>query len=198
MARRCNSGCRRRGGSRASGVAWRVPCLTFAELAEHRTHVWSSGAARLSMSASVLIAAPRKRASLRPKASRSDLFERWPPITILICWDNNIIRMRATALLSADILIAPHQTGGCSSRSPHATGSDRTSAMGSARTRTRGDRSGASGTPETRMAGSLVAVARARQWTLCRLQQRSRRGRRRSPRRECHDPRSQLLPRPTV
>ena len=164
MARCCNCGCRRRGGPRASGVAWRVPCPTFAELAEHRTQVWSSGAARLSRSASVLIAAPWKRASLRPKASRSDLFERWPPITILICWDNNIIRMRATALLSADILIAPHQSGGCNSRSPHAAGSDRSSAMGSARTRTPGDRSVASGTPGTRMVGSLVVVASARQW----------------------------------
>jgi hypothetical protein len=107
-------------------------------------------------------------------------------------------RMRATALLSADILIAPHQTGGCYSRSPHATGSDRSSAMGSARIRARGDRSGASGTPGTRVAGSLVAVVSARQWALSRLQQRSRRGRWKSPRRECYDPRFQLLPRPTV
>jgi predicted amidohydrolase len=44
-------------------------------------------------------------------------------IGILICWDNNIIEnTRATALLGADILIAPHQTGGCNSRSPHAMG----------------------------------------------------------------------------
>jgi predicted amidohydrolase len=44
-------------------------------------------------------------------------------IGILICWDNNIIEnARATALLGADILIAPHQTGGCNSRSPHALG----------------------------------------------------------------------------
>jgi predicted amidohydrolase len=42
---------------------------------------------------------------------------------ILICWDNNIVEnARATALLGADILIAPHQTGGCHSRSPHAMG----------------------------------------------------------------------------
>lgn len=40
---------------------------------------------------------------------------------ILICYDNNIIEnVRATALLGADVLIAPHQTGGCASRSPHA------------------------------------------------------------------------------
>lgn len=44
-------------------------------------------------------------------------------VGVLICWDNNIIEnARATALLGADILIAPHQTGGCNSRSPHAMG----------------------------------------------------------------------------
>lgn len=38
---------------------------------------------------------------------------------VLICWDNNLVEnVRATALLGADILIAPHQTGGCDSRSP--------------------------------------------------------------------------------
>lgn len=40
---------------------------------------------------------------------------------ILICWDNNLIEnVRATALLGAELLIAPHQTGGTHSRSPHA------------------------------------------------------------------------------
>jgi predicted amidohydrolase len=44
-------------------------------------------------------------------------------IGILICWDNNLVEnVRATALLGADILIAPHQTGGCASRSPFAMG----------------------------------------------------------------------------
>src|SRR5262249_35996431 len=44
-------------------------------------------------------------------------------VGVLICWDNNLIEnARATALLGADILIAPHQTGGCNSRSPHAMG----------------------------------------------------------------------------
>jgi predicted amidohydrolase len=38
----------------------------------------------------------------------------------LICWDNNLVEnARATALLGAEILLAPHQTGGCTSRSPH-------------------------------------------------------------------------------
>jgi predicted amidohydrolase len=42
---------------------------------------------------------------------------------ILICYDNNLVEnARATALFGADILIAPHQTGGCRSASPHAMG----------------------------------------------------------------------------
>ncbi len=44
-------------------------------------------------------------------------------IGILICYDNNIIEnVRVTALMGADILLAPHQTGGCLSKSPHAMG----------------------------------------------------------------------------
>lgn len=39
-------------------------------------------------------------------------------IGVLICWDNNLIEnARCTALSGADILLAPHQTGGCKSRS---------------------------------------------------------------------------------
>ncbi|WP_211593003.1 nitrilase-related carbon-nitrogen hydrolase [Microbispora sp. H10836] len=39
---------------------------------------------------------------------------------VLICWDNNLVEnVRATALLSASVLLAPHQTGGTASRSPH-------------------------------------------------------------------------------
>ncbi len=39
---------------------------------------------------------------------------------ILICWDNNLIEnARATALLGAELLIAPHQAGGGQSVSPH-------------------------------------------------------------------------------
>jgi len=40
-------------------------------------------------------------------------------VGVLICYDNNIIEnARATALLGAEILLAPHQTGGCNSVSP--------------------------------------------------------------------------------
>lgn len=41
-------------------------------------------------------------------------------MAILICWDNNLVEnVRASALLGASVLIAPHQTGGTASRSPH-------------------------------------------------------------------------------
>ncbi|WP_159698592.1 nitrilase family protein [Arthrobacter sp. 18067] len=40
-------------------------------------------------------------------------------IGILICWDNNLVEnVRATALLGATVLLAPHQTGGTDSPSP--------------------------------------------------------------------------------
>jgi predicted amidohydrolase len=42
---------------------------------------------------------------------------------ILVCYDCNLIEnVRATALLGADLLIAPHQTGGCRTRNPHLMG----------------------------------------------------------------------------
>ncbi|MBA61942.1 MAG: acyltransferase [Planctomycetaceae bacterium] len=42
---------------------------------------------------------------------------------VLICYDNNIVEnVRATALCGAEILLAPHQTGGCNSGSPFAMG----------------------------------------------------------------------------
>lgn len=42
---------------------------------------------------------------------------------VLICYDNNLVEnARITALLGAEVLLAPHQTGGCRSRSPRAMG----------------------------------------------------------------------------
>ncbi len=42
---------------------------------------------------------------------------------VLICYDNNLVEnARATALAGAEILLAPHQTGGCRSGSPCAMG----------------------------------------------------------------------------
>jgi predicted amidohydrolase len=40
-------------------------------------------------------------------------------VGVLICYDNNIIEnVRITALMGAEVLLAPHQTGGCNSISP--------------------------------------------------------------------------------
>jgi predicted amidohydrolase len=42
---------------------------------------------------------------------------------VLICYDCNLIEnVRLTALKGAEILIAPHQTGGCRSKNPHLMG----------------------------------------------------------------------------
>jgi predicted amidohydrolase len=44
-------------------------------------------------------------------------------VGVLICYDNNLIEnARATALAGAEVLLAPHQTGGCKSGSPFAMG----------------------------------------------------------------------------
>jgi predicted amidohydrolase len=44
-------------------------------------------------------------------------------VGILICYDNNIIEnVRITKLMGAEILLAPHQTGGCNSPSPRCMG----------------------------------------------------------------------------
>ncbi|MBI2826046.1 MAG: acyltransferase [Planctomycetia bacterium] len=41
-------------------------------------------------------------------------------VGVLICYDNNIVEnVRITALAGAQVLLAPHQTGGCDSKSPH-------------------------------------------------------------------------------
>ena len=42
---------------------------------------------------------------------------------VLTCYDNNQVEnVRITALKGAEVLLAPHQTGGCDSPSPHAMG----------------------------------------------------------------------------
>lgn len=42
---------------------------------------------------------------------------------ILICYDNNVNENgRITALLGADVILAPHQTGGCRTKNPHLMG----------------------------------------------------------------------------
>lgn len=42
---------------------------------------------------------------------------------VLICYDNNVNENgRITALMGADIILAPHQTGGCRTKDPHLMG----------------------------------------------------------------------------
>jgi predicted amidohydrolase len=42
-------------------------------------------------------------------------------VGVLICYDNNLVEnVRAAALAGAEVLLAPHQTGGCASGSPFA------------------------------------------------------------------------------
>ncbi len=44
-------------------------------------------------------------------------------VGILICYDNNIVEnVRMTALHGAELLLAPHQTGGCTTPDPHTMG----------------------------------------------------------------------------
>ncbi|MBI3948521.1 MAG: acyltransferase [Armatimonadetes bacterium] len=44
-------------------------------------------------------------------------------VGVLTCYDNNIgENVRITALMGAEILLAPHQTGGCLSKNPHTMG----------------------------------------------------------------------------
>jgi predicted amidohydrolase len=44
-------------------------------------------------------------------------------VGVLICYDNNIVEnVRITALAGAELLLAPHQTGGCQLHNPHAMG----------------------------------------------------------------------------
>jgi len=44
-------------------------------------------------------------------------------VGVLICYDNNLgENVRITALKGAEVLLAPHQTGGCDLKNPHAMG----------------------------------------------------------------------------
>lgn len=44
-------------------------------------------------------------------------------VGVLTCYDNNIIENgRITALMGTDLLLAPHQTGGCALKNPHVMG----------------------------------------------------------------------------
>jgi predicted amidohydrolase len=44
-------------------------------------------------------------------------------VGVLVCYDCNVIEnVRITALMGAEVLLAPHQTGGCASKNPHQMG----------------------------------------------------------------------------
>jgi N-carbamoylputrescine amidase len=60
--------------------------------------------------------------SFQPVASSDDLPEGFR-VGVLICYDCNLIEnVRITALRGAEILFAPHQTGGARSKNPHLMG----------------------------------------------------------------------------
>jgi hypothetical protein len=110
-------------------------------------------------------------------------------VGVLICYDNNIVEnARATALLGAEILLAPHQTGGCNSVSPKGMKPvDR--AIWERRTE---DPTGAENdfrAEGTRLADALAAEPRPRQRNVPPVQQRHRCGRRRGPHGQRDDPR---------
>ena len=109
---------------------------------------------------------------------------------VLICYDCNLVEnVRATALLGAEILLAPHQTGGCRSKNPHL--------MGAIDRRLWDNRSADPAAIERELRGD-----KGRGWLMrwlpsrahdngmfLDLQQRRRRGRRRDPHRQRDDPR---------
>ena len=67
--------------------------------------------------------APRVRERVSRHGDRYTVFDtpHGCRVGVLICYDNNIVEnARATALLGAEMLLAPHQTGGCNSVSPRA------------------------------------------------------------------------------
>ena len=44
-------------------------------------------------------------------------------LAVLTCYDNNLVEnVRITAMQGAEVLLAPHQTGGCASTNPHTLG----------------------------------------------------------------------------
>jgi predicted amidohydrolase len=44
-------------------------------------------------------------------------------VALLVCYDNNIVEnVRVAALRGAEVLLAPHQTGGCRTKNPHLMG----------------------------------------------------------------------------
>ncbi len=81
-------------------------------------------------------------------------------VGVLICHDNNLVEnVRATALLGAQILLAPHQTGGTHSMSPFGEARSRCR-VGEPRDRPRRRRGRVPRNDRARVAAALPAVAR--------------------------------------
>ena len=115
---------------------------------------------------------------------------------LLICYDNNIVEnVRIAALRGAEVLLAPHQTGGCRTTNPHLMGLIDRRLWDERHAEPGGDRAGAAGRQRPGLAHALAAEPRPRQRPLPRLQQRRGRRRRRGPDRQRHDPRP-LRPHP--
>ena len=112
-------------------------------------------------------------------------------VGVLICYDNNIIEnVRITALAGAQVLLAPHQTGGRDSLSPHGMKPidpklwhDRHANPGPIRAEILGSNGRG-------MAFALAAVASPRQRHVFDLRQWHRHRRRRSAHGQRDDPRS--------
>ena len=82
-------------------------------------------------------------------------------VAVLICCDNNLVEnVRVAALRGADILLAPHQTGGCRPPIPHLMGVIERG-CGRAANGSGGDRGGIARREGQRMADALAADARA-------------------------------------
>lgn len=88
-------------------------------------------------------------------------------IGILVCYDNNLVEnARITAIMGADILLAPHQTGGCGSRSPHGMTTIDTRLWENRQSDLQSIENASKGPQRTRMAFALASVASPRQWNV--------------------------------
>jgi predicted amidohydrolase len=93
-------------------------------------------------------------------------------VGVLICYDNNIVEnARATALLGAEILLAPQQTGGMQFCEPAWNEAGGSRDLGAPRGGSGRCRSGVVWTEGSRMAHALVAEPRARQRYVLVVQQ---------------------------
>ena len=106
-------------------------------------------------------------------------------VGVLICWDNNLVEnVRATALLGATVLLAPHQTGGTDSVSPHGMKPIPRGDLGQPLHRSCRGRGSLQRPERARVAAPMVTRTRPRQRPLRALQQRGRPRRQRAAHRQ--------------